>query len=176
MTVAQCGSCLKKPPPHEKTISLMHYEEKSRYLITSLKLSSNYPASRLMGNLMAERLSKEQDHPELIIPVPLHPTRYRSRGFNQAIEIARPISKALGIPMDWHSIQRIINTGTQTKLDAKERHKNLRGAFQLKKPITAKHIVIIDDVITTGSTVTEVAKVLKKAGVKKIEVWSFARA
>lgn len=154
----------------------MHYEEKSRYLITSLKLSSNYPASRLMGNLMAERLSKEQKHPELIIPVPLHPTRYRSRGFNQATEIARPISKVLNIAIDRHSIQRIIDTGTQTKLHAKERHKNLRGAFQLKKPIAANHVAIIDDVITTGSTVTELAKTLKKSGIEEIEVWSFARA
>ncbi len=125
---------------------------------------------------MAERLRKEQKPPELIIPVPLHPARYRSRGFNQAIEIAWPISKALDIPIDNHTIKRIVNTGTQTKLHARERRKNLRGAFQLKKPLTAKHIAIIDDVITTGSTVTELAVVLKKAGAERIEVWSFARA
>jgi ComF family protein len=172
----RCGSCQKKPPPFEKTISLVRYEERTRYLITSLKFSTNYPASRLMGTLMAQRLQTETSLPELLIPVPLHPTRYRSRGFNQAIEISRSLSVILNIPMDNYAVKRIINTGSQSKLHAKERHKNIRGAFQVKGAIKAKHIAIIDDVITTGSTVTELAKVLKRAGVERIDVCSFARA
>ncbi len=125
---------------------------------------------------MAQRLQAETPLPELIIPVPLHHARYRSRGFNQAIEISRPLSATLKIPMDNHAVKRIINTSSQSELHAKERHKNIRGAFQVKKAINAKHIAIIDDVITTGSTVTELAKVLKRAGVKRVDVWSFARA
>jgi len=129
-----------------------------------------------MGTLMAQQRLDEAEQPERLIPVPLHPSRYRSRGFNQAIEIARPISTTLKIPMDNHAVKRVINTHSQSELHAKERHKNIRGAFQVKKSIDAKHIAIIDDVITTGSTVTELAKVLKKAGVERIDVWSFARA
>jgi len=108
--------------------------------------------------------------------VPLHKKRLRKRGFNQALEIARPIAKTLNIPMEKYAIKRAKQTEAQSLLNAAERKKNLRHSFSLIKPITAKHVVIIDDVVTTGATVFELADLLKKSGVERVGVWAVARA
>ena len=110
------------------------------------------------------------------MPIPLHKTRYRQRGFNQSIEIARTVACELKLPVDLSSCQRYRNTPHQTSLPAKQRRKNLKNAFSLMKPIQVKHIAIIDDVMTTGSTVDELAALLKKAGASRVDVWACARA
>jgi ComF family protein len=112
----------------------------------------------------------------VIIPVPLHKKRIRQRGFNQALEIARPIAKGLDIPILGNVIQRTKYTQAQSLLSAVERRKNLRRSFAVVKPITADHIVLLDDVVTTGTTVYELAILLKKQGVKTVGVWAVARA
>lgn len=147
-----------------------------RYLITSLKFGAQYKNARLLGLLLAGRLKQTAERPDCILPVPLHKARYRQRGFNQAIEIARTVSKELQIPLDLTSCRRHSNTPHQTTLTAKQRRKNLKNAFSLIKPVQAQHIALLDDVMTTGSTVYELACLLKKAGVNRVDVWVCARA
>jgi len=113
--------------------------------------------------------------PEIIIPVPLHRTRLRERGFNQALEIARPIARSLSIPVDYKSCERVRKTSAQSLLPAAERRKNIKGAFRVTRPIAARHVAILDDVMTTGHTVQELAATLRKAGVERIDVWVVAR-
>ncbi|MDD1611111.1 MAG: ComF family protein, partial [Methylococcaceae bacterium] len=144
--------------------------------IAGLKFSANYKNARLLGVLLAEGLTQNSHLPDCIMPVPLHKARYRERGFNQSIEIARAAGKALQIPVDVYSCIRHRDTPHQTQLTAKQRRSNMKNAFSIIKPITARHIAIVDDVMTTGSTVHELAVVLKKAGAARVDVWICARA
>lgn len=171
-----CGICLTKPPAFDRSQSLFLYQGPVRYLIRQLKYHQNLASARVIGELMAPRLATIERRPELLIPVPLHPRRMRQRGFNQATEIAKPIAKTLNIPLNLTSCQRIRDTTPQFDLPAKQRRKNLAKAFAVKNPIPAEHVAIIDDVVTTTATVNELAKLLRKSGIKRIEIWSFARA
>jgi ComF family protein len=147
-----------------------------RHLIAGLKFSADYKNARLLGRLLAEELTQTPQLPDCLIPVPLHKARYRQRGFNQSIEIARAVGNALHIPVDVNSCIRHRDTPHQTQLTAKQRRTNMKNAFSIIKQITAQHIAIVDDVMTTGSTVHELAVVLKKAGVARVDVWVCARA
>jgi len=171
-----CGQCLAKHPSFDSTLALLSYQEPVRHLVRSLKYKSNYASARLLGSLIADKLSTRTDLPQLIIPVPLHPSRYRERGFNQAIEIARPISKALKIPLGLNQCVRIRKTTAQSELPARQRAKNIKRAFEVRMKIPANHIAILDDVVTTSATVAELAKTIRASGVLKIEVWACARA
>ncbi len=113
--------------------------------------------------------------PELIIPVPLHNERLRQRGFNQALELARVLSRQLDIPIDQKSCIRCRPTDTQSRLEKSERSKNMRGAFTIRGAIKSNHIALVDDVVTTGSTVSEITKLLKQHGVKRVDIWAVAR-
>ncbi len=159
---------------------LMHllfiYQGEIRHLITSLKFGAHTKNARLLGMLLAEHLKQTAQVPDLIVPVPLHKFRYRERGFNQAIEIAKIVSKELRIPLDITSCIRHHDTPHQIALPAKQRHKNMENVFTLIKPINLHHVAILDDVMTTGSTVHELANLLKKAGVSRVDVWACARA
>ena len=130
----------------------------------------------MLGDLLADAVNAQAVKPEVIIPVPLHSSRYRERGFNQSLEIARILSRRLVIPLDYRSCSRIHATQAQTQLDAKERARNLKKAFAITKPLPYTHVAILDDVVTTGATVNELAKMLRQAGVKRIDVWACARA
>lgn len=153
------------------------YLEPIRYLICAMKFHANYSCAGLMGLLMTEHLrTLNSVFPELIIPVPLHRNRLKQRGFNQSIELARGVSKGLGIPMQLNHCIRRRDTAPQSGLISKQRRKNVKGAFAIIRPIKEKHVAIFDDVITTGSTVNELAKTLRQHGIEIIEVWSIARA
>jgi ComF family protein len=171
-----CGRCLSQPPAYDRTYTPFIYQGAIRYLITHLKFGADYKNARLLGQLLAEHLHDTAERPDCIIPIPLHKSRYRERGFNQAIEIARILSKELQIPLDLDSCIRHRDTPHQIALPAKQRRKNMKNAFSLRKPITAQHVAIIDDVMTTGTTAHELAVVLKKSGVAKVDVWVCARA
>jgi len=175
-TLGLCGQCLSKPPAFDASYAPFIYQDAMRHLITTLKFGTDYKNARLLGQLLAEHLKQCPDKPDAIIPVPLHKARYIERGFNQSIEIARTVAKELDIALDLNSCQRTRNTPQQTRLTAKQRRKNIRNAFAVVKPISARHVAILDDVMTTGSTVRELAAVLKKAGVGRVDVWVCARA
>lgn len=174
----QCGTCLKKPPYFDKTIALFHYQTPINHLITSLKFQHKLNHAHVLGQLMAEKIEdyyKEQNKPEYIIPVPLHSKRLRERGFNQALELARPLAKKLGIPLLLQQCKRIKQTEAQSSTPAPGRAQNIKNAFVFNPEFSAAHVAIIDDVMTTGSTVNELARMLKKAGVARIDVWCCAR-
>jgi len=171
-----CGRCLSSPPAFDETYAPFIYQGEMRHLITSLKFGSHTKNARLLGLLLADHLKKTAQRPDLILPVPLHKSRYRERGFNQAIEIAKTVSKELQIPLDLSSCIRHRHTPHQIALTAKQRHFNIKNAFSISKPIHAQHIAILDDVMTTGSTAHELALLLKKAGVSRVDVWICARA
>jgi ComF family protein len=173
-----CGACLYQPPPFDKTLALWHYQQPVDHFITNLKFNHQLVYARLLGELLAQRLQQHyQQHalPECIIPVPLHTKRLRERGFNQALEIARPIAKQLKIKLDFKNCQRTRATEAQSALPAKHRHKNVKDAFAIKNKFHARHVALIDDVITTGHTITELSHALRKHDVEQIDVWCCAR-
>ncbi len=147
-----------------------------RYLISQLKFHRQYKIARLLGSLIAEELAKQHELPEAIIPVPLHPKRYRERHFNQSFEIAKTISAQLKLPLLTDYCIRQRNTVHQTQLSKNERLKNMRDAFGITTTIPAQHVAILDDVMTTGSTLHELAAVLKKSGIQRVDAWVCARA
>ncbi|MBS0358976.1 MAG: ComF family protein, partial [Proteobacteria bacterium] len=130
-----CAHCLKSPPPYHCTLSLFHYEKPIRRLISSLKFHNQLGYAKLFSSLLLEKISSHyqntQQWPEAIIPVPLHPKRLRQRGFNQALEIAKPISKRLKIPLDISHCHRVLATAGQTTLPADLRPNNVYRAFKI---------------------------------------------
>jgi len=117
------------------------------------------------------------DLPQAIVPVPLHRARLRSRGYNQSLELAGPLSKSLRIPLLRDGLRRTRATTAQSELTAVQRRRNVRGAFAAHfDGDVPRHIAVLDDVFTTGATLTECARVLKRVGVERVDVWALARA
>lgn len=178
-TQLKCGRCLRYAPSYDATIALYYYQEPVARLITQLKFNHQLKYARLLGELLTDGLLKRQQQgyllPEVIIPVPLHILRLRERGFNQSLEIARIVAKRLHLPIDISSCQRQRATLAQSSLPAKQRKRNIQNAFKVLQPITVKHVSILDDVVTTGHTVHELGKQLRKAGIQTIDVWCCAR-
>ncbi len=175
-----CGHCLQQQPPFFSTTALFHYQPPIDQFIMALKFNQQLLYARLLGELLAENRQKKNiaahlHLPEMIIPMPLHPQRLRERGFNQALEIARPVARKLQLPLDLQSCERIRVTASQSTLPAAERHQNVKNAFKISSDFKSKHVAIIDDVVTTGHTVTEFSHALQQAGVERIEVWCVAR-
>jgi ComF family protein len=147
-----------------------------RRLVQELKFRNKLHLARLLGQLMGSRLAAQEAGVELIIPVPLHRKRLCERGYNQALELAHAMAKQLNVPIDMESCVRTRATAAQSELSSEQRQKNVRGVFSLRKPIAAKTVAIVDDVMTTGATVTELARVLRQSGVQEVQVWVCARA
>jgi ComF family protein len=155
---------------------LFRFEEPVRTLIHELKFGDRYSCSRLFAALLADAIGKLEHHPEVLIPVPLHWRRYQQREFNQSLEIARQLHEHLAIPLSTDHCRRIRHTTPQSDLSSAERRKNLKNAFHIVNPIPYSHAAIVDDVVTTATTVNEIAKTLKKSGVIRVDVFAVARA
>ena len=174
---AHCGACIKTPPPYERCVSLLHYQSPVDYLMKQMKYHRQLTVADLFSALLADKIQGNSSTlPELIIPIPLHNQRLQQRGYNQAIEIARPLSKKLNIPLDIQCSKRQRNTAPQFDLPSDQRKKNLRNAFEIVHPIPAKHVAVVDDVMTTGSTVSSFSQTLIDAGVERVDIWACARA
>ncbi|MBN2690024.1 MAG: ComF family protein [Gammaproteobacteria bacterium] len=161
-----------------KFVALFAYQEPIDHLITKLKFNKKLIYAEILGTLLMKKIraSYTKDaYPNLIIPVPLHKKRLKERGYNQALEISCPIAKQLNIKIDTISCKRNKNTLAQSSLSATKRSGNIKNAFIVKKPIHGKHIAIVDDVVTTGSTVSELAKAIAKTGDYKIDIWCIAK-
>ena len=172
----RCGQCLNRPPAFDSSLSLFRYEDDAVRLIHALKFNQKLTCARLLGSLLADAVATRIDAlPDCILPVPLQRGRLRQRGYNQSIELARPVAGAFSIPIDVHSVERVRDTHAQTGLDRKQRGKNMRGAFEIVSPLAAQHVVILDDVVTTMATVNDLALILKKGGARRVDVWSIAR-
>jgi ComF family protein len=171
-----CGHCLKHPPIFDASWSAWRYEAPVDTLLKGIKYHRQLAAAKLLGELMADRITvSHQILPDALLPVPLHRNRLWKRGFNQAVELFRPVSRRLDIPMLLFDVQRVRATPSQVGMDVRHRKKNLRDAFRVRSELP-DHIAIVDDVVTTGTTVSELTRVLKQSGVKEVQVWSAARA
>ncbi len=171
-----CGNCLKQTPPFDSCHAAFSYGYPISNLISAFKFSGKLQNGRLLARLLINSIeSSQQPMPDLILPVPLHRSRLRDRGFNQALELAQPLGRHFHIPVDTHSCERTRATEAQSNLDKRWRRKNVRNAFKLRQAVEHEHVVIIDDVVTTGNTVSELARMLKLDRVKRVDVWTLAR-
>ena len=174
-----CAECLKSPPVFDGCLSAYVYAQPLEWMIQQLKFSEKLSYAPLLSSLMLRYLRvrvPKQSPADVIIPMPLHSRRLKERGFNQSLLLIEPIAAELGIPVDSNSCQRVLDTPHQTGKTARQRKQNIKGAFRFDNQKGYKRVIIFDDVITTGSSVGELSKVLRRAGVKRIDVWSLARA
>ncbi|OGQ50772.1 MAG: hypothetical protein A3J24_01475 [Deltaproteobacteria bacterium RIFCSPLOWO2_02_FULL_53_8] len=160
-----CGTCLKEPPPYLQAVSACRYEGKMRDAIHAFKFNAQVHLAAGLASI-AETAARFNIRPQIIMPVPLHISRLRQRGFNQSLLIAAEIAGAHSIPLDYTSITRLRHTAPQSGLKAVDRHLNVKGAFAVTRPdlLKDRHVLLVDDVLTTGSTITECAATLKSAG------------
>jgi ComF family protein len=143
----------------------------------NLKFNGQLGPAQLLGTLMAQRLAaRGAPLPELLIPVPLHAARLQRRGYNQALELGRVLAGQLSLQLAPTGARRLRPTREQTALSAAERRRNVRGAFAVSTAVRGRHVALLDDVITTGNTVAELARAARKAGAARVEVWAVARA
>lgn len=172
-----CGSCLKQQPAFDATQALFRYDYPLDRLLQHYKYQASLQLAHNFAKLWLERSGKSSlsSKPDLLIPMPMHPQRLKERGFNQALEIAKIISRNTDIKLDYTSCIRSRHTAPQASLPHKERVKNMRGAFSCTHDLTGKDIVILDDVITTGASLNELATTLKQAGAASVECWVIAR-
>ena len=164
-----CGQCIAQKPYVDYSINLFHYATPVDYLISQMKFHHQLSVAAVLANLLESHVLESQiEHglPDAVLPVPLHNKRLVERGFNQSLEILKPIAKSKNIPVLLNSVARSKETRTQTHLSKRERKQNIAGCFSLLKKPEHSHIVIVDDVVTTGATTNELAKVLKKSGVQ----------
>ena len=174
----KCGTCLKQKPHFDRTYALFPYVSPISDIIIKLKFQQKLHYAQALGKLLAAAIPdwyKIDALPDLIMPVPLHALRLRERGFNQALEIARPISKTLHLPIDKFGVRRTKPTLAQSSLPSLKRKQNMADAFTTQRRYTGKTIAIIDDVMTTGHTVSALSRLLKEQGAKRIDVWCCAR-
>lgn len=171
-----CAHCAAEPPHFDAALAAFRYEAPITQAIFGLKYHAQFRQSRWLGTEMA-RLAAERPSvlPDLLIPVPLHVSRLRQRGYNQALELARGITRHLAIEIDWRTATRLRATADQIGKRAAERRKEVRKAFCVGSAVAGRHIALIDDVMTTGSTVDELARAAREAGALRVEVWIAAR-
>ena len=171
----QCGQCLQAPPPLDDVHAVFDYAFPLDRLLPRLKFHRDFAAGRVLAQCMADRLA-DLPRPDALIPIPLHHARLRSRGYDQALELARPLAQALHLPLLGNALQRRKTTTAQSRLDADARQRNLRGAFDVVSAASIPgHAVLVDDVMTTGATLHAAARVLHKAGVQRVDAWVCAR-
>ena len=174
--VASCGACQRKPPPWDAAWAPFRYGWPLDRLEARYKFGRDLAAGRTLAELW-RRTPAPAARPALILPVPLHRSRLRRRGYNQALELARPLGRALGVPVRHGWLLRPRATVAQTELDAAARRRNVRRAFILREGVRLPaHVALLDDVMTTGATLAECARVLRRAGVTRVDAWAMARA
>ncbi|WP_049620686.1 ComF family protein [Frateuria defendens] len=171
-----CGRCQRHAPPWAAAWAPFRYAWPLDRLERRYKFGGDLASGRTLAALWREA-PRPIDLPQLILPVPLHARRLRERGYNQALELARPLAQAFGVPAQADALRRVRITAAQTELDALARRRNVRGAFALREGLALPaHVALLDDVLTTGATLAECARVLRRAGVARVDVWALARA
>lgn len=174
-----CGLCLNAPLDNYRVFAPFIYKPPVNHLIAKLKFKHDFSVSNVLGKLMGYYIKQtytEKDLPKLLIPMPIHTFQLRRRGFNQAVELARPISRMLQINLDYASCIRVRDTSPQARLSEQAKLKNVKNAFKITKPIYYDHICLIDDFVTSGFTALSCSKTLFRNGVKRVDVWCLARA
>lgn len=169
-----CGHCLREPPAFDRTVALFTYAFPVDALIQALKYGHRLDLVRALAAPLAQRTASAP-RPDVLIAMPLHPHRLRERGFNQAMELAKIIARQLDIPLLPQGAERIRATTPQVDLPWKERAINLRGAFSSNLDLTGKHVALVDDVMTSGASLHELALALRRQGASEISAWVVAR-
>ena len=160
-----CGRCLSHPPAYDATIAAYAYAFPLGEMIRTLKYGDCLALGRELGRRIAELAAGPWD---AVLPVPLHRARLAERGFNQTVELAQPVALRLGLPLWRTAFERRRDTPTQAGLSARDRKQNLRGAFELRREVSGLSLLVVDDVMTTGATLDEVARVLKQHGATRV--------
>lgn len=170
-----CGTCLQRPPPLSVVHAACVYAAPIDRLLPRFKFHRDLAAGRLLAQLMAEACIA-LPRPDALVPIPLHRARLRQRGYDQALELAKPLAHALQLPLMDGLLIRSRATAAQSELDAVARRRNLRNAFVVRSGrALPAHVVLIDDVMTTGATLHAAAKALLRAGVARVDAWVCAR-
>ena len=172
---AICGKCLLIKPAFTRCYSAFIYEYPIDRLILEFKTNHKLAIGKILATLLAESFPEGFTPPDLLIPIPLHKSSYRKRGFNQSIEIAEVLSDTWSIPIDTRNCRRITRTLEQKSLHADDRIRNMRGAFTIDESYNGQRIAIVDDVVTTGATVSEFARLIMSEGAGSAEVICLAR-
>ncbi len=170
-----CPRCQKNPSPLDGCQALFGYLDPVAQWIQQLKFQQDLTAARLLGELLAQRIpANNNDRPVSLLPVPLHSARLRTRGYNQSLEIARPLTRK-GYTLKLDVCRKHKATAAQSDLPARKRRHNVRGAFSVTRSLLGEHFLLVDDVLTTGATLNELARTLKNAGAERVEAWVIAR-
>jgi len=170
-----CGACLRRPPPLDAVHAAFVYARPLDRLLPRFKFHGDLAAGRLLSQLMAEACAP-LPRPDALVAVPLHRSRLRRRGYDQALELARPLARMLRLPLRHDLLHRRRATAAQSDLNAVARRRNVHNAFvaDTARALPA-HVVLVDDVMTTGATLHAAAKALRRAGVARVDAWVCAR-
>jgi ComF family protein len=181
MSDLTCAQCTINPPAFDEVIAAWLYDFPIDTLVTRFKHQGKWPMGRLMAELSGEflryRFNEGLARPDFLLPVPMANKRMRQRGYNQAAMLADWLGSLLQLPVNDRLLRRVKETPAQQGLDARARRRNLLDAFELLEPqnVVGKHIALVDDVLTTGSTADVIAKLLRKAGARQVDVYCLAR-
>ena len=172
-----CRACARRPPPQQHALTAFRYRAPVAGWLQAYKYAHQLEHAATLARALAERISSTGvPRVDCLIPVPLHRSRQRQRGFNQARELAVPISRHLGIPLADGAATRIRRTPKQSlQASRAQRRRNLRGASRIERDLSGLHVALVDDVITTGATVEELARACVLAGAERVEAWAVAR-
>lgn len=170
-----CGACLRRPPPLDRVIAAFDYGFPVDRLLPRFKFHRDLAAGALLGACLATA-TVNAARPTALVPIPLHTARLRERGYDQALELARLLARRHDLPLRTDLLARVRATEPQSRLDAKARRRNLRHAFAVHcLPDAPAHVVLVDDVMTTGATLHAAAHALRRAGVHRVDAWVCAR-
>ncbi len=177
-TPHHCEDCLRCPPPFSKVHAVGLHAGSLKEAVHRFKYRDNPGLNISLGRLMTTSLAQTLGpfQPDLVAPVPLHPRRLRSRGYHQALELARPIARQLRVPLAAQLLQRVKTTPPQQGQNAADRQRNLRDAFAPGAPLAGEQILLIDDVMTTATTARECARVLREQGAGNVQIAVLGRA
>jgi len=171
----RCWACTTNPPAYDYARSAASYEGAVREALHAFKFSGKRALARPLGDLALECLASLPAEIEAVIPVPLAPERERERGFNQATLLAERIARRLAVPTKPGWLARVRATRPQSDLSAAERRRNVQDAFRASRRVAGRHVLVVDDILTTGATLGECARVLRAAGARRIGVLTVAR-
>ncbi len=169
---ATCGHCLQHPPHFESTVAVFAYA----FPLDKLVLALKHGQQLILANILADKLAQQiKVRPDCLIAMPLHSARLRQRGFNQSLELARHVGRQMNIPLLLDACQRVRDTPPQTTLSRKARSKNMRRAFACTQDLSGKSVAVVDDVMTSGASLNELALTLRRAGAREVHAWVIAR-
>ena len=170
-----CGPCQRHPRAFDRTVAAFLYDFPIGEMVQALKYGHRLQMAGFFAEILEAKLAGGGPLPDLVLPMPLHPARLRQRGYNQAAEIARPLTRRLGCRLELFSLLRDVDTPPQVGLPWKVRAANVRGAFRCVEDLRGLRVAVVDDVLTTGASLHEVARCLKCRGAVWVENWVVAR-